>query len=126
MYHTGWISVYDNVGIVGMAAFIALQLAVILATARFVFGPKANRRSSLFPLYVWIQMNVTTAVVSYFTVFGSFNQAFTDLLAYAVVLSHLEDLEKSSEPALIPGERKKQVEFSGLSGANYGSRYGKY
>jgi hypothetical protein len=126
MYHTGWISVYDNVGLVGTAAFIALQLAVIFVTARFVFGPKANRRSSLFPLYVWIQMNVTTAMISYFTVFGSFNQTFTDALAYAVLLSHLEDLEKTSEPALIPGERKKQVEFSGLSGANYGSRYGKY
>jgi hypothetical protein len=125
LFHTGWISVYDNVGIVGFIGFIALQLTVIFVAARFVFRPNADRRSSLFPLYVWIVCNLTTSVASFYSVFGSFSDAYSGAVVYAILLSHLSKLDKATEPPVGPGERRNPVEFSGLTGANYGNRYGK-
>jgi hypothetical protein len=123
MYHTGWISVYDCVGIVGWAAFLAFQLALVFVTGQFIFGKKADRRSALFPLYVFIQCTVTTTMASYYTVFGSFSQAYTDGICIAIVLVHLSKLKKQNELAAAPGDIKAQVEFSGLSQTNYGNKY---
>jgi hypothetical protein len=124
MYHTGWISVFDCVGAVGMLGFIALQLTTMLVTARFLRKTKADTRSSLYPLYVWIQMNLVSGALGYYTVFGSFNDALVNLLIYCVILSHLSDLEKATEPTLIPGGVRNPIEMGGLTGASYGERYG--
>ena len=120
LFHTGWISVYDIVGVIGSMAFIALGWNEIGITAHFIFGPKTNRRSSLFPFYVWILCNLVTNMVSYFTVFGDFPQSFMNLCVYAMVLSHLVDIENTTEvPIVLPG-REAPAEFSRLSGAQYG------
>jgi hypothetical protein len=120
IFHTGWLSVYDIVGIIGGIAFVALGSIEIWATARFVFGPKADRRSSLFPLYVWILCNLVTMMLSFFLVFGDFKDTFINLCIYAIVLSHLFDIENTTETPIGPPDRKGQVEFSRLSGAYYG------
>ena len=119
-FHTGWISLYDTVGIIGSLAFIALGWNEICLVAHFIFGPKADRRSSLFPLYVWLACCIVPWMVSFFTVFGDFGQTFPSFCILAIVLSHLSDLENSADVPLVPSDRKPQVEFSGLSGAQYG------
>jgi len=67
---TGWISVYDCVGILGVLAS-SVFLNVLRLNYRLMFGPKADRRSSLFPLYVCFSAGISTSVGGYFTVFGS-------------------------------------------------------
>ncbi len=120
MFHTGWVSVYDCVGLIGSLAFVALGLNAIGMAAHFVFGPKADRRSSLFPCYVWLFCQLVTLMVSYFTVFGSFNDTFQGLCIYAIVLSHLSDIENTTEVPLSLLEHKGQLEFTGSKGAVYG------
>jgi hypothetical protein len=120
LFHTGWLSVYDIVGLIGGIAFVALGLNEIWTVVHFVFGPKADRRSSLFPLYVWMLCNLVTMIVSFFMVFGDFGDIFVNLCIYAIVLSHLLDIENTTEAPILPPDRKGQVEFNRLSGAYYG------
>ncbi len=120
LYHTGWISVYDSVGIIGFIAFLALGWSEMRTAAHFVLGPKANRKSSLFPLYVWILVNITAMMVTFFTVFGDFKATFINLCIYGIVLSQLCDIESTTEVPVVPRERKDQFEFPGLKTAQYG------
>ena len=122
-YHTGWVSVYDCIGFVGWAAFVWFQLALIFVNGRFIFGKNVDRRSSLFPLHVWIQCSVTTGMVAYYTVFGRFDIALVQDLAFAILLGILCKIQRQNELTSASGERKKQVEFSGLSQASYGNKY---
>ena len=92
MFHTGWISLYDAVGLVGAVTFIILGWSEIRMAAAFVFGPHVDRQSSLFPFYVWILSNMVGMMISFFTVFGDFAQGFTSLCIYAIVLSQLSDI----------------------------------
>jgi len=118
--HTGWLSVYDIVGIIGGIAFVALGGIEIWAATHFVFGPKADQRSSLFPFYVWILCNLVTMMLGFFMVFGDFKDIIIDLCIYAIVLSHLFDIENTTETPIVPPDRKGQAEFSRLGGAYYG------
>jgi len=120
IFHVGWISVYDAVGIVGSMAFIVLGWNEIWMAGHFVFGPKADRRSPLFPLYIWIFICAVVAMVTFFTVFGAFSDAFMNLCITALVLSHLSDIENTTEVPIVLTDRKQQVEFSRLSGGDYG------
>ncbi len=120
MYHTGWISVYDNVGILGMLGFILLGWIEILMTSRLMSGPSSDQKTALFPLYVWLQCNLVSMMIAYFTVFGSFQDTFSGLIIYGILLSHLLDLAKAREVSLVPLGPKKAVEFSGARGVNYG------
>jgi hypothetical protein len=124
LFHTGWMSLYDIVGIIGGLAFIALGWNEIWLVYHFLFGPKADRRSSLYPLYVWILCNLVTMMVSFFTVFGDFGQTFANLCVYGVVLSHLADLESTRDIPVAMGERKTPFELTGAGGGAYG--YGGY
>jgi hypothetical protein len=119
LFHTGWISVYDIVGIIGSVAFIVLGWNEICVAAHFVFGPKADRRSPLFPLYVWMLCSVVNMMFSFFTVFGAFGDTFVNLCVYAIVLSQLSDIENNSNVATALPDHKQQVEFRGLSGTHY-------
>ena len=120
LFHTGWISVYDCVGIIGSIGFVALAWNVIRTAAHFIFGPKADRRSPLFPLYVWIMGSALPMMISYFTVYGDFKESFMDLCIYAMVLSQLSDIENSAEVPVPLSDHKGQVEFGRLSSAQYG------
>ena len=97
MFHTGWISVYDIVGVIGAGAFIALGLNAIGVAGYFVFGPTADRRSSLFPLYVWLTCSTVSLMATFFAVFGDFGYTFPILCMYGIILSQLSDLRRSNE-----------------------------
>jgi len=122
MYHTGWISVYDCVGIIGTIGFVALAVNLMRLNARFLMGPKADKRSSLYPLYVWVFCNLVTGFAAYWTVFGSFPGEMTGLIVIAMVLSHLADLAEKTEAPLVPIETQGPVEMPRISGAYYGRR----
>jgi hypothetical protein len=53
---------------------------------------------------VWIFCNVTKDLIGYFTVFGSFNITFSAMCGYAIILTHLHEMERRPEtqPARIP------------------------
>jgi hypothetical protein len=137
MFHTGWISLYDAVGIVGSLAFIVLGWNEIGVAAHFVFGPqkmprsflfplyawflsRRDSRSPLFPLYVWTLCISVNLMFNFVTVFGDFGGTLGYLCVYAIVLSQLYDIENSSDvPTPLP-DHKRQGEFSRLIGTHYG------
>lgn len=96
-FHIGWISVYDAVGCVGSAAFILLAVNIAYFSGRFIYGHDRERRSPLLPLRIWIFCSVTTSMIGYFTVFGSFPAAFPGLCAYALILVHIREIERKPE-----------------------------
>jgi hypothetical protein len=120
LFHTGWISVYDIVGIIGSIAFVALGAGEVLLVYHFLFGPRADRRSTLYPLYVWLMCNILTMMVGFFTVFGDFGSTFMDLCCYAIVLSHLYDLENTREIPVPLDERKASYQPGEAKAALYG------
>lgn len=99
-FHTGWISLYDAVGLIGGAAFLFLGGSMLWVSGRFVFGRDANRRSLLFPLKVWLFCNIARDFFGYFTVFGYFGSTFPSLCAYAIILIHLLKLERKDVPVI--------------------------
>jgi len=140
LFHTGWVSVYDCVGIIGFLAFIVLAWNEMVLTAHFVFGSKsdyryplfqfyvrllcnflfgskADRRSSLYPLYIWLLCTVFNMIVPFFTVFGDFKQTFMNLCVLGIVLSQLSDIENTTEVPIVLPERKREAEFPRLKGA---------
>jgi hypothetical protein len=119
-FHTGWVSLYDAVGIIGGAAFIFFGGYEIVMSARFVFGPKADRRSPLFPFYIWLFCGILPLMVGYFTTFGDFGQTFPNLCIYAIVLSQLSNIENATDVPIILPDRKGRAEFAGLKGALHG------
>jgi hypothetical protein len=122
-FHTGWISVYDIVGLIGSAAFVLLGWNEIWFVGKFIFGPRSNRKSLLFPLYVWVMCNVLVNMITFFTVFGDFANTFTNLVLYGMLLSHLYETQRTTEVPVPFSGPKGQVEFMGLKGALYGYRY---
>ena len=120
LFHTGWISLYDCVGIIGGLAFIALAWGEVSMAGRFVFGPKSNQRSSLFPLYAWLLCNIATSVIAFFTVFGAFADAFPYLCIYGIILSQLSDIQRAADGQKTSGDAGSQLDFGGLKGAHYG------
>ncbi len=121
LFHTGWLSVYDIVGGVGMVAFIFLGLAEIWLAGRLIFGRNAKRKSFLFPFYVWMTVSVTTTLFTFFTVFGDFAGAFTQFLIYGIALSQIYDLEASGKITEVSPARKNVSSFPALKGATVAS-----
>ena len=119
---------YDAVGIVGSVAFVVLGWNIIYASGHFIFGRKADRRSVLFPLYIWIFIGALTGMITYFTVFGEIESSFTGMCIGAIVLSQLYDIENSAESTLSPSDRGGQAENRPLVGAasTYGGGAGRY
>lgn len=101
-FHTGWISLYDAVGLIGGAAFLFLGASMLWVSGRFVFGRDADRRSQLFPLKVWLFCNIARDFFGYFTVFGYFGATFPSLCAYAIILIHLLKLERKDVQIAAP------------------------
>lgn len=94
MFHTGWISLYDAVGIVGFVAFLVLALSLIWVSGKMVFHREVDRRSLLFPVKVWMFSSMLPSIISYFTVFGDFKSLFPVYCYLAVLWTHLYRIEK--------------------------------
>ena len=117
LFHTGWVSVYDAVGFVGTVSFLILGWNQIRIGSHFVFGPKADRRSTLFPLYVWLLSNTVSTMILFFTVFGDFKETFMDMCVYGIIFSHLLDIEKNTDvPIVLPGHQGR-IEHTGFKGS---------
>jgi hypothetical protein len=114
MFHTGWISVYDIVGIIGFAAFLALGGVEIYMAGKLVCTPVKNQASGLFPIYVWMLADVTTKIISFFVVYGDFRVSFGELCVYGMVLSQLSDIQQTSRKVLSTDHRAVEAKFSGL------------
>jgi hypothetical protein len=117
MFHTGWMSVYDIVGIVGTTAFVVLGWNEIWMARRFIFKPKMGHKSPLLPVYVWLTSNIATMMISFFAVFGDFQSTFVYLCLYGIVLSQLSDIEDSAESSVVHGIPRKPAENTPLKGA---------
>jgi hypothetical protein len=101
-FHTGWISLYDGVGLVGFAAFLVFTLSFIWVAGRMVFRKGVDRSSPLFPLKVWILCNTLPLLIGYFTVFGDFKTAFPTYCYFAILWVHLDRIEKQGYRASVP------------------------
>jgi len=122
LFHTGWLSMYDAVGIIGSIAFITLGINVICLSGHFVFGSNADNRSSLFPLYMWLFIGNLASIITFFTVFGDFKETFMGWCISAIVLSHLSDLENASLLPAYTRESKTSVPFRPAVTGAYGYR----
>jgi len=118
-FHVGWISLYDAVGLIGGAAFIALTLGLIGMVGRLIFQRGADIHSPLFPIKVWIFSCLVTAAVGYFVTFGSFNQSFISMAMTGIVLVHLSQIERrqplgtvTPSPQITLNTPDKRQEFS--------------
>ena len=111
LFHIGWISVYDAVGIVGSVAFVLLGVGVIYMSGRSIFTTGRERQSPLLPLRIYIFCCVTTDFVGYFTVFGGFQTSFTLWCAYGIVLAHLRQIERTPD---MLAARRPEHELFGL------------
>lgn len=121
LFHTGWVSVYDLVGIIGSIAFVILGINEVSMAAHLVFGPKADRRSALFPLHVWLLCSIVVTVVSFFAVFGDFGTTFPLLCIYGIALSHLYNIEnKDAEVPVVRPDQANSAEFARLRETSYG------
>ena len=112
-FHTGWLSLYDIVGLVGGAAFVFLNLSMIWVSGRLVFGRGVDRKSPLFPLKVWMFVSLTTGLFGFFTLFGDFMSAFPGLCFGAIILFHLYKLEWVSRPKPIIPILHHSFQFTG-------------
>jgi hypothetical protein len=102
VFHIGWISLYDAVGFVGFAAYLALSLSLINRTGWMVFRKDRDTHSPLFPLKVWMLCNLVPGFVGFFTVFGDFKAAFPSYCFYAILWTHLDRIEKLGYHAPVP------------------------
>lgn len=93
-FHTGWVSLYDSVGLVGFVTFLFFSGSMIWVTGRMIFRKGVDHRSPLFPMKIWMFTNISASFVGYFTVFGDFRTTFPVYCYYAIVLVHLNRLEK--------------------------------
>jgi hypothetical protein len=94
IFHIGWISVYDSVGLIGSAAFVFLGLRLIWVVSPATYRTQGERQSSLFPLKVWMFANNCAGFIGFFTVFGDFRTAFPGFCYYAIIVTHLNRLDR--------------------------------
>jgi hypothetical protein len=88
MYHIGWISVYDTIGLIGGLAFLALLLAMFSITAYLILG-RVDPHDPFSRLKIWLFCSIGVQAIGFFTVFGDVRNTFTSLCPYALVLVHL-------------------------------------
>jgi hypothetical protein len=125
IFHTGWVSLYDTVGIIGSLALLALCWTEIATLSRRTFGPKIDRRSSLYPVYIWMLSNIIAMFFCFFAVFGDFAGLFMNMCINALFISHLCDVSDISDVPVVLSDRKSSFELGRSSEARYGyqSRY---
>lgn len=109
LFHVGWISLYDAVGIIGSIAFVFLNATVIIIAIWHVFHRGSDPKSPLFPLKVALFTGTTTSFIGYFTTFGSFNDYIVSTCAVSIILIHLGLIEKKNAPQSVSASPQKQL-----------------
>lgn len=92
MFHIGWISLYDTLGLIGGGAFLALLLAMLCITTYFILA-RNDRQDQFFRLKIWLFCNIGMQAIAFFTVFGDVAGTFTSLCPFALILVHLCRME---------------------------------
>ena len=106
-FHVGWISLYDAVGLIGCLSFIMLGVGMLWTLGTFIFHRNVDQYGTLFPLKVWLFCNISQSLFGYFTVFGNFSSTLPGLCASAIVLVHLDKIERrESQERLAPPHRQ--------------------
>jgi hypothetical protein len=107
MFHVGWISLYDTLGLIGGTAFLAMLLAMVSIVTYFVSG--RDPADPLLRLKIWLFLNIVGQAIGFFTLFGDSRTSYLSMCIYSVVLVHLCRLElgwtKPAEPP-VPSERE--------------------
>jgi hypothetical protein len=94
MFHTGWISVYDAIGLIGSAIYTILSLSLLWKSGRMVFDQGVDRKSTLFPLKVWLFTYVFSTLFSFITVYGEIKLCFPFLCYTAILWTQVNRLER--------------------------------
>ena len=92
LFHIGWISMYDSVGVIGSLAFLTLFVTLFVLTGLPVWG-KNNHNAQLFPLKVWLFCIMGSQLLGFFTVFGDLRTAVILLTSNAIIIVHLYRIE---------------------------------
>ena len=93
MFHTGWVSMYDAVGLIGSFFYISGIGVLFYFTGRSVFARSVNRQSPLFPAKAWIFAYTVTNFVSFFTTFGDLKGYFPTLCVLSIAWYHINRVE---------------------------------
>lgn len=109
LFHVGWISLYDAVGIIGGIAFVFLNVTVVIIASWHVFHRGSDSKSPLFPLKVSLFAGTTTSFIGYFTTFGSFNDSVVGICTASIILIHLGLIEKKNTPQSVSASPQKQL-----------------
>jgi hypothetical protein len=94
MFHTGWISMYDSVGLVGSFFYLWGIGALTYLTGRSVFAKPINRKSPLFPVKAWLFSFTVLQFTSFFVVYGDMRGYFPMLGAIGIVWYHIDRVER--------------------------------
>ena len=93
MFHTGWVGMYDALGIIGSIFFVGLFSILSYLTGRSVWGPSADQKSGLFPVKAWLFATTMTNFITYFTVFGAPGITVPFLCYTAIAWYHVNRVE---------------------------------
>jgi hypothetical protein len=114
MFHIGWISVYDAVGLVGSAAFVFLEVASIWVYGRDIFRRGVDHDSPFFKLRVWVFCSILPSFIGYFTVFGDIKESFPIACYFAILWTHLWRLERQGY--IPPSTSTPELSFDPIKG----------
>ncbi len=91
-FHTGWISLYDCVGLIGSIGFVMLGINLIWILGSMISNERSNP-TPLFGIKAWLFCMMVASFISYFTVFGDFNATFASYCLIAIILYHIMKIE---------------------------------
>jgi hypothetical protein len=114
MFHIGWISLYDSVGLVGAAVFLFFEGALIWRTGREIYSRDVDRQSSFFGLRIWMFCNLVSAIVAFFTVYGDIKLNYPGLCYFAILWTHMNRLE--SQGYVPPVKSSPELSFDPVRG----------
>ncbi len=114
MFHTGWVSVYDAVGLIGSFFFVFGLGVLFYFTGRSVFAPSVSRQSPLFPVKVWLFAFTVSQFVSFFVTYGDLKAYFPMFCALSVAWYHINRVEVLGPETTRRRSMKFDAERAGL------------
>lgn len=117
MFHIGWISLYDSLGLIGGAAFLAMTLAMVTIVTYFILGPH-NPADELRPLKIWLFCIIWGQAIGFFALFGDARSTFFAMCAQSIILVHLCRLELGwgTQVEDVPPPKDREREAIALTG----------
>jgi hypothetical protein len=114
MFHTGWISVYDAVGLVGSFFFVFGFCALTYLTGQLVFAKSVSRKSTLFPVKAWLFAYTVTKFLTFFITYGDLKTTFPIFCSIAVAYYHLSRVEALGAEKAVRRQIRFEPDRAGL------------